>query len=492
MIFTPKSLASLWDTWLYWDGTTHYLFYLASTTRDRPWDSIGMATSVDGVHFDDLGLVIYKADDAEMLGAGHTWRADNGKYIFNFSELRNGTLEIFFAESDDLLHWTRIPSEQSISRLDPGWYAEGTEFSDQRWDNIWAIPDESGSGYFGYVTAVAKDGPVGLRGTCASVRSDDGIVFTTGAPVIEPGLWGDKLEIGGVEKIDEQYYMFASQAEIPLGMRWSAHHPQATGGVYVLRSGSQEGPFELDPRQRPVLVSAPEHYTYFSRFYRYGDTMLTCHHSLAPSRYIATIYPKVGTYLAPLKRVVVQDGVLSFGWWEGNAALAGRTIEVSLDHSSGRGLSTPAEHNASGTTFDAFAGGQLPIREHLDLHQGIVLEFTTTLQAHTGKTGGAGLLIEGDKPWSGTVLLADTEGQFLVGGFNGYQFRADDWKALPDSCDRTIRWRVLIREQFVEVYLDDAFVQAYSQPDTGAGRIAFVAESATVTVADVNVNVMDL
>lgn len=488
MLFNPPTASSLWDTWLFYEDGIHHLFYLASTRLDRPWDSIGLATSTDGVHFADQGKVIFKADDATYLGAGHTWKAGD-TYYFNFSEDRNGTLEIFFAESDDLRTWRRIPAEESISRLDPTWYAEGTEFSAQRWDNIWVIDDEDG-GYYGYVTAVAKDGPIGLRGTCASVTSPDGRVFTTGAPVIEPGVWGDKLEIGGVEKIGDHYYMLAAQAEIPLGLRWSAHHAQAAGGVYVLRADRKEGPFVLDPRQRPLLVSAPQHYTYFSRFYPRGDEMLSCHHSITPVRDIVNVFPKPGSYLAPLKKVVARDGLLSYAWWPGNDALKGPELAPGLEHARGRGLSERPRVQPSGGAFDAPAGGLLEIPVAVDLERGVVLEATLATDPHAPLCG-AGLLIEAAQTWSGTVALADSQGVFSIGDYNGYAFRALDSKQLPGSGSAQ-RWRVLIRGTLVEYYIDDAFVQAYTLPASPGGRLLFVAESAEVTVTDVRLWEMNL
>ena len=491
MLFVPSTLSSLWDTWLYYKDDTHYLFYLASTRLDRPWDAIGLAISSDGVHFADQGMVIFKAPDAQYLGAGHTWRAGD-KYIFNFSECRNGTLEIFFAESDDLVHWTRIPTEESVSRLDPRWYAEGTEFSDQRWDNIWVLSDASGEGFIGYVTAVAKDGPIGLRGTCASVRSLDGRRFVTGAPVIDPGVWGDKLEIGGVERIDGTYYMFAAQAEIPLGLRWTAHHAQAAGGVYVLRSASQDGPFVLDPRQKPVLVSAPQHYTYFCRFYPAGEDMLASHHAITPVRDIVNFYPKPGTYLAPLKKVAVNDGILTFKWWAGNEALKGKWLAVDTNYLIGRGLCSEPGTRDGQIVFEAHAGGQLALPFHYNLDKGVVLEVLLSVVAHDAPYSGAGLLIESGSAWAGTLMVADNAGKFVIGSYNGYAFRAEDSKDIPPASATPQQWRVLIRGTLVEVYIDDMFVQAYTLPEAATGRLVLISEAGTVTAEHVCIWEMDL
>ncbi len=482
MLFSPITLSSLWDTWFYYESGVHYLFYLASTRLDRPWDCIGVATSSDGVHFADHGPVVFKENDVEWLGTGDTWKAGD-KYILNFSESREGKLEIHFAESDDLLHWSRIPASESLSRLDPKWYAEQTEFSEQRWDTISAIPNSEGDGFFGYVTAVAKDGPVGLRGTAGSVTSKDGRKFTTGAPVIETGVWGDRLEIGGVARIDANYYMFVAQAEIPLGLRWTVHHAQAAGGVYVLRADREEGPFKLDPRQRPILVSAPQHYTYFARFYRTGNEILASHHAISPVRDIVSTQPKPGTHLAPLKKVVVENGLLALRWWPGNEALKGREHPVTSNTTLARGLSSEPVLSTGRITLDANAGGQLALSNHFDLARGVVLEFDESTAAHDGRLAGGGLLIGHGAAWSGTVLLADSAGVFSVGSYNGYAFRAEDSKSLRAPVEKSRQWRVLIHDAFVEVYIDDDFVQAYTLPISGSGRISLIAESATVGIS---------
>lgn len=491
MIFSPSTNSTLWDVWLYHEDDVHYLFYLANSRPDRPWDGIGLATSQDGVHYDDHGLIVKKADDAEYLGAGHTWWTGD-RYVLNFSECRSGTLEIFFAESDDLRSWRKIPAEESTSRLDPRWYAEGTEISDQRWDNIWAIPDASGDGFFGYVTAVAQEGPVGLRGTCASVTSTDGRTFVTGPPVIEPGVWPDRLEIGGAERIGDDYYMFAALAEIPLGLEWARHHAQGVGGVYVLRSSHQEGPFELDPRQAPVLVSAPDHHTYFARFYRYGNEMLAAHHSLDSSRFIATVQPKMGTYFAPLKKVQVDDGILSLRWWHGNDALKGSELPTALDLVEGRCLEGEAKPGGGLLVLDAPLAGQAALPVKYDLDSGVVVEAHLTTRQRDARPASVGLLIEGDSPWNGTLLVSDTQGRFSVGTTNGYTFKDEDGKDVPPLTEAGQNWRVLIRGTFVEVYIDEALVQCFSLPEPPRGRIAFVSGAGVATVSDIKVWQMNL
>ena len=117
MIFKPSIVARMWDTWLYHHEGKHYLFYLSNSLADVRWDGMSVAVSDDGVHFDDHGEIIHKADDAVWMGTGMVWRVGE-KFMLNFSEERAGIQEIFFAESDDLLHWTRQPDEEYICRAD--------------------------------------------------------------------------------------------------------------------------------------------------------------------------------------------------------------------------------------------------------------------------------------------------------------------------------------------------------------------------------------
>ena len=96
----------MWDTWLYYHEGVHYLYYLHGRAADE-WDGISVATSEDGVHFQEFGPIVSKRDDAQWLGTGSVWRAGE-KFILNFSESRDGVQAVFFAQSDDLLHWERL------------------------------------------------------------------------------------------------------------------------------------------------------------------------------------------------------------------------------------------------------------------------------------------------------------------------------------------------------------------------------------------------
>jgi len=491
MIFRPRNVthiwanALLWDTWLYYHNGTHYLFYLFKAHAGTPGSGIGVATSPDGVHFADHGAILHKADEAAWLGTGSVWRVGD-TFMLNFSEERCGVQEIFFAESDDLLHWRRLPDEEYVCRADARWYADHPAFTTQRWDCIWTLPRDDGPGYIGFLTAVAREGPPGLCGTAGCVVSDDGRHFRAAPPVIESGIWGERVEVGAVERIGDHYYMLLGAFSLSLGNRYMARLLAGEAGMYVLTSDRQAGPYRpLD--QPPLLSGSPGPYTYFARFYRCDDELLLNHHTV----------PHQGTgdsYFAPLK-VVRRDatGHLGLHWWPGNEALKGPPRPVVLDGCTVHGLQ-PGDCAFEGDRLhlDAVSGGLVIVPVRYDLEHGIVLEAKLAAGPARGPLSGLGLFIEGERTNSGTLLMAQGDGRLTVGGYDGYAFKPEDAKPLALPADRTTRWRLLLRGAHVELYVDDALIQCYTLVHAAGGRIGFVVEAGVATVTDVRVWEMSL
>ena len=92
------------------------------------------------------------------MGTGSTWKSPDfetdGKFLMNFSEHKGLRQTIFFAESTDLVHWTRLPNQYEFKQ-DTRWYQP-----DGRWDCIWRIP-RPGAGLYGYWTATLTRKPEG-------------------------------------------------------------------------------------------------------------------------------------------------------------------------------------------------------------------------------------------------------------------------------------------------------------------------------------------
>ncbi|MBC8462655.1 MAG: hypothetical protein H8D67_32215, partial [Deltaproteobacteria bacterium] len=267
MFYQPEKVFRMWDCWLYYHNGVHYLFYLHKTT-EGPWDGMSVATSTDGVHFEEIGSIIEKREDAEWLGTGSVWQAGK-KFILNFSESREGVQAIFFAESDDLIHWKRLGDEYRIDP-DPRWY---NDTRSGRWDCIWAIPRDEG-GFWGYLTANpwhSDEHPSGLEyRSVGMVESEDGVRWrAVEPPVFE---WGEipqtKFEVGAIEKIGDKYYLQLGTGGY-MGNRF---------GMYTFVGDSPKGPFRPDTQAFRLLGSKKEA-MYFSRFYQIPGELLVNHHS---------------------------------------------------------------------------------------------------------------------------------------------------------------------------------------------------------------------
>lgn len=112
MIFCSNQVKAQWDTWAYYHQGTYYLYYLI--TEDSPGEGFGVATSTDGVHWQDHGWAIRASEQmVRYLGTGAVWKAadfgETGRFICNYSEHRvekDGqiTQNILFAWSTDLIH----------------------------------------------------------------------------------------------------------------------------------------------------------------------------------------------------------------------------------------------------------------------------------------------------------------------------------------------------------------------------------------------------
>jgi len=470
----------MWDTWLYYHQEQHFLFYLHEHSGP-PFDGMSVAISNDGVHFEEVGPIITKRDDATWLGTGSIWRAGE-RFVLNFSESRGGVQAVYFAVSDDLLHWERLDDTYRCDP-DPRWYDDTPS---GRWDCIWSVPRAEG-GFWGYLTARPWSQTPGRRyESVGAVASDDGLHWRAVAPpTIDWGDWPpmDVGEVGAIERIGDRYYLMLGYGEARLGNRHAADPLRVQQGMYTFVGERPEGPFHADTAAYRLLTSNARGplMAYFTRFYRLPAEVLVNHHSIARSN---------ACWMAPLKRAVIDDGGhLSLGYWPGNEAAKG--ARLSLDLGDVRPLwaedaECPWRVEGDGLAVDTPHGGAailLPGR--FDLTQGVVLEGYVTAEAPAGRWSAAGLFIERHAAKRrGTALLAETRGQTEIGPLrgtrDGLDFLPDDVKPLGLTPGVRSHLRLLLRQSLAELYLDDRLVQCYALPEASTGRLGLVAESGHV------------
>ncbi len=476
MIYRPPAdKNALWDTWLLEkDG----LFYLFSLTRDNPqsalWDSFRLAVSDDCLHWNDKGVILRKADGVDWMGTGHTWKVGD-HYVLNFSECTGNLQVIKFAISTDLLNW-QLLGDEYISLPDPKWYQAGLEnspTSSPRWDCIYVVPAEDSDGYVGFLTANACFGHPSRRGVAGCLYSDDGMHFVARPPAIDTGLSAE-IEVGGVARIGESWYMAVSLPHNLLGER-DAWPDSANSGTQYLVSKSQTGPYLL-PTGNNRLLSAPHRWSYFGRFFTHAGTTFFNHHVIPANG-------DDGISFAPLKEVrEIADGMIALFYWAGNDNLKGDKLPCGFSDLNPLfcGSVDPCkwELTDSALTINANDGAGI-CRMELDKKE-IIVDITIDFNTENGS---AGIFLPASEN-NGYALLISHHGTAEVGAIhkNRYGWNIEPLHTLTNLIDNATRYKlkILIRGSFVEYYINDRLADVISMPFQLNG-IGLIAESTNVT-----------
>jgi len=426
MFYKAKSeeTGNMWDTWLYFHEGTYYLYYLANS--GERWNNISMATSPDGVHWNEIGRVLAKNEDVVWMGTGSTWKSpsfeQDGKFIMNFSEWKGPRQTIFFAESTDLIHWTRLGNEYEFKQ-DERWYQPNG-----RWDCIYTIK-HPGSGLYGYWTATPKE-----RGRFGFGQSEDGVTWKALEPPETHGVEGG--EAGAVEKIGDKYYMMFG-----------------TGGIMVtLIADKPEGPFHAAKKNFRLLSG----HTYFSRFFPTPDGVLVNHHSIARDRLV---------YCAPLKQTVVDaEGTLRLGWWKGNEKMKHEVVNVNLPQAIDADSPIVMLEDTFATKQGVILEGILPLPNAKDAQRsGLYIE-----------CGGEG----------GSAILVDADGVAELGLMqdDGSDFKCEKQVNREISFGKSPNFRLLLKHSLLEFYLNDILIECFSLPENATGRIGFIQGGAVESI----------
>jgi len=416
-----KRTGNMWDTWLYFHEGTYYLYYLAKSRGQ--WDNISMATSPDGVHWKETGRVLSKGRGVTWMGTGSTWKSPSfekdGKFFMNFSEWKGPRQTIFFAESKDLIHWTRLGNEYEFVQ-DERWYEKNG-----RWDCIWTIP-RRGGGLHGYWTATPKATAGGRFGFGETL---DGITWHALEPPKAPGV--GEGEVGATEKIGNKYYMMFG-----------------TGGLMVsLVADRPEGPFQPAGKNLRLLAG----HTYFSRFFPTPDGVLVNHHSIARDGEV---------YFGTLKATVIDDeGTLRLGWWKGNEKMKHHALDVKV--------ASPRQGIVPAVTM---------LESDYDTRTGLILEGTLKLPP-SNDSPPVGLFLA-QRDGAGTAILVHAGGITELGSMrpDGTGFKAEQRVDREWKFNDRARFRLLLKDRLLEFYLDDLLVQCHSLPQAASGQIGLLVD----------------
>jgi len=450
MIFKSSIVKAQWDTWCYYHKGTYYLYYLI--TEESPGEGgFGVATSKDGVHWEDQGWAIRASSKmVNYLGTGAVWKSvdfeKTGRFICNYSEWRKEedgkcTQNILFAWSTDLIHWNKFGDEYMF-KVDERFYEKYG-----RWDCIFPMPRPEG-GYYGTWTATPK-GRGELSGGIGFGYSEDGLHWKA----LEPAkVVPDANESGAFWRFGNKIYaMFGRTRDMICYManRIGGPYRQAQKNAVLLHRG----------------------HTYFSRFFPKDDEILVNHHVMSGKRY----NNRPITYLAPLKIAAVdKEGVLRFKYWKGNDALKGEPCSI---------------------TVKTGEGSAFPVTNELDFTKGIFAEGNIRIPTRPDDEA-VGLYLDIEqrkylvKIFCGGVVEFNTSRVSINEKGKETSYQVDrEW-----PFGEIAYFCLLARRGMLEFYLDDLFIECWTMgcPDAMTARLGVIGDPNNNPISDLKVYEMDV
>ena len=486
----------MWDPYVLWhEGEFRMIHMVGTNDADYSHRAMCMARSADGVHWEDLGVIADGREPCIPVFAGCLWRAAD-RFIMNHGSVfpdsgRHSDQCIRFWESSDLQSWTYRGDDAAVFP-DPRWYGH-------RWDCMDAIPREGG-GFWGYITGDTLDGHAGM--SIGMLQSDDGIAWEViPPPVIE---WGDvpqqMMEVGSCERINGRYYLILGAFNGYLGNRGYS--------MFTFVADKPTGPLRPDVEAYRLCGSAAETVSWLANFCRTPNGLLA-------TNTIAHACPGPDVWFTLMKRAIVDAaGHLHLHYWEGNDAVKGARVELALDECELAHPQTADEHRAwqrtdqglcvqaKRSSFSRSADGPFSIlilSEPLDVQRGVVIEGTMrledTLADDAIKThmppSAAGLYVE-HEPGSGTAALFETSGLTRIARLSysdaGVELSGEDItgpgcatvRGIPPR--KTCSFRLFLRSDMMEIYVDDRLAQTYYVAPGQTGRVGFIVQNGTLAV----------
>lgn len=494
------------DAFVLWHEGQFYMvcMYMPEAGDDSHFRHVWLATSRDGVHWDDVGPVIKEAPFNIWAMSVHRV---GDRFIMNHGSFsRPGVQNVIrFWESRDLVHWTFMGHEADLYP-DPRWH-----HPDSRLDCMSVVPvaEDGRTHYYGFAT-----GPGGF------LESEDGVHWVgrpqpevdwdTAPPPPTPPEEGG-FEVGGCTEIGGKTYLVGG---------WF-NYMGATGyGVYTLTADTPRGPFRADTAAYRLCGNSGRWVSLWARFCPTDHELLVNGYA-----YSGYAYETGETWLPPLKRALVDAaGHLRLGYWPGNEALKGQPVDVDLSV-----WSTVFANRAARGCAGGMADGWLELQAQpernsitrtdlptvvavldsaLDFRQGVVIEGTIQATCHDRRlvASSVGLYLE-EAPGQGTAILLHSYGRTEIGKLvldGDAAFAVEDTigpgcaapAGIAPHTDHT--FRLLARGCMFELYLDDLLVQTFNTTHVPGGtgrtptRLGFIAQNGLGLFGEVKAWAMDL
>jgi hypothetical protein len=507
LIYQP-AVGSIWDPTVIYVKGAYYMYSMYGG------DGIWLATSGDGVHWKDYGVVL----KSQGFTNNRVWKAFvrkvGDRFILNhgaFTEQNSNNNLLRFWESKDLVHWTHLYDVP----IDPKFYR-----TDGRWDHMYMIPKidaDPGQGYWGYVVADPID-----HGGFGMMESADGLHYK---PVNAPEIVADfripTMEVGGIKKIGNRYYLLGGNVN---------HHGNYGYGVYTFVADSPNGPFRPDLDAYRLTGTSGIDGNYYVH-------ILACFVQDSPEDLVSDPFSfratrgtdGQGTWFLPMRRALVDaKGHLRLGYWKQNDLAKGESISVNtarniVAYPPGQTPENPIVKVEAGDNsllvhtdrawrqYSWLDAGKtrkaiVLLNQRFDCEKGLIVEGRVQAKTLYGLRDArktyAGFYIESAEENTGTGLMLEVgEPQWresIIGKIRidlGFHVESLDVTGpgsatvtgLDDGKEHT--FRLWIRGGQLELYVDDLLMQTFFYL-RGSGRIGFIAQESEARFSDLKFHAM--
>jgi len=480
----PPGERALWDAWLFPHAGEYHLFYQQKRAGERQTIAVGHAITTDFVHWREVAPAYHRGAPGDWdhgpLRTGTTIGAHGRFYLFN-GAAEGQVDKVGVSLSDDLLRWEKWPGNP-VAVPDPRWYESDPAtcaIGNVAWRDPCVLPD--GDGFLALLCARNRTGPVGGRGTVATMHSADLLRWEVGPPLDVPGDFAI-LEVPDLFALDGRWFLLHSTTP-RFGTRFATSEPELAAGTHVLWAERREGPYTRPPRD--VLIGSPVALSS-------AWVCRTVDSPLGKIAYYLNAYPEPlgggpprGSFGLP-KGLATDERGLRLRYLPILEPFLGPPLVPPLAARDRVGeRERPGEWNIVGDTAEgavAIGTSVLPLdAEAIDL----MLTARVTIEA--GRAAGIGLRL--DRYGYGIATILDVRSGTIEIAEVALSTSGAVWstmarRAVPLRHGEGVDLRVLFLNDVIEVFLADDLLLSIVAAGRSGGALALLADDARVRFAD--------
>jgi len=509
MLYMPHDKV-VWDTFLMKKDDTYHLFHLRFNS------ALGHAVSKDLAHWTEEPTIEFGLPGSWHAGGATLTGAvleHDGRYWYAVGCSDSGGFQVYgFAVSDDLYNWEMVDVDAPSIVVGSEYYDHNSRFGGGGWRDTAFRTDEDGWVHC-YLCASRAEAPdmYSTGAVIGHIRSKDLKNWEYLPPLAHVGDKVGAAECPSMLEINGKYYLtFVDHGSG--GMRWHASGYEDCGGTYYLVSDSPDGPFTYTAN--PLLLgSGLDRQESWAGRAAYID-----------GKWLIYSHMSSKTAFANLKEIVqTEDGSLDLKYFPameklaiGEPAVIKSAERVQGPSGGMRGWSDMG----SWTSNDGVITGVSPVRgssaviaedaadfilkADVTMEEGSVLGFALRTHDHPGVARFAGMPAPTLRGASVIKLdfelgRAEIEELDRVGSagyghsdfMNSTVVRNPDRRVVPLEVGKTYNVKIIARDVFYELYIDDRFILSKQLGTAVSGNVELVCERGTARFENVTLTAIE-